>query len=82
MIRFAFRSFFSRKLRAALTAIAIVLGVAMICGSFVLTDSMSKAFGAIYTQIYKNTDAVVSGKSAISSSSQNAPPFAESLLIA
>jgi putative ABC transport system permease protein len=80
VIRFAFRSFFSRKLRAALTAIAIVLGVAMICGSFVLTDSMSKAFGAIYTQIYKNTDAVVSGKSAISSSSQNAPPFAESLL--
>jgi putative ABC transport system permease protein len=80
VIRFAFHSFFSRKLRAALTAIAIVLGVAMICGSFVLTDSMSKAFGAIYTQIYKNTDAVVSGKSAISSSSQNAPPFAESLL--
>ncbi len=80
MIRFAVRSFFSRKLRAALTAFAIVLGVAMICGSFVLTDSMSKAFGAIYTQIYKNTDAVVTGKSAISSSSQNAPPFPESLL--
>jgi putative ABC transport system permease protein len=80
MIRFAIRSFFSRKLRSALTAFAVVLGVAMICGSFVLTDSMSKAFGAIYTQIYKNTDAVVSGRSAISSSSQNAPPFSESLL--
>ncbi len=80
MIRFAVNSFFSRKLRAALTAFAIVLGVAMICGSFVLTDSMSKAFGAIYTQIYKNTDAVITGRSAISSSSQNAPPFSESLL--
>jgi putative ABC transport system permease protein len=80
VIRFAFRSFFSRKLRAALTAFAIVLGVAMICGSFVLTDSMSKAFGAIYTEIYKNTDAVITGRSAISSSSQNAPSFSESLL--
>jgi putative ABC transport system permease protein len=80
VIRFAFRSFFSRKLRAVLTALAIVLGVAMICGSFVLTDSMSNAFGAIYTQIYKNTDAVISGKSAISSSTQDAPPFSETLL--
>ena len=80
MIRFALRSFFSRKLRSALTALAIVLGVAMICGSFVLTDSMSKAFGAIYTQIYKNTDAVITGRSAISTNSQNAPPFPESLL--
>jgi putative ABC transport system permease protein len=80
VIRFAVRSFFSRKLRAALTALAIVLGVAMICGSFVLTDSMSKAFGAIYTQIYKHTDAVITGRSAISTSSQNAPPFPESLL--
>jgi putative ABC transport system permease protein len=78
--RFAVRSFFSRKLRSALTALAIVLGVAMICGSFVLTDSMSKAFGAIYTEIYKNTDAVITGRSAISTSSQNAPPFQEKLL--
>ena len=47
----------------------------MICGSYVLTDSMSNAFGAIYTQIYKNTDAVITGKSAISSSDATAPPF-------
>jgi putative ABC transport system permease protein len=80
VIRFAIHSFFSRKLRAVLTALAIVLGVAMITGSFVLTDSMSKAFGAIYTTIYKNTDAVITGKSAISSSSQNAPPFSDTLL--
>ena len=34
----------SRKLRTALTAIAIVLGVAMVCGTYVLTDSISQAF--------------------------------------
>jgi putative ABC transport system permease protein len=80
VIRFAVHSFFSRKLRAVLTALAIVLGVAMICGSFVLTDSMSKAFGAIYSTIYKNTDAVITGKSAISTSSETAPPFRGTLL--
>ncbi len=80
MIRFAVRSFFSRKLRAFLTALAIVLGVAMICGTYVLTDSMQNAFGAIFTTVYKNTDAVVQGKSAISSNSDSAPPFPQSYL--
>ena len=37
----------------------------MICGTFVLTDSISNAFDAIFTQIYKNTDAVITGKSAV-----------------
>ena len=32
----------SRKLRTALTAIAIVLGVAMVCGTYVLTDSIRR----------------------------------------
>ena len=43
MMRFALHSFFSRKLRAFLTALAIVLGVGMICGTYVLTDSMQNA---------------------------------------
>jgi len=80
---FALKSLFSRKLRTALTAIAIVLGVAMISGTYVLTDSISSAFDAIFTQTYRGTDAVISGKSAFDLSSNGlttAPPFDESLL--
>jgi putative ABC transport system permease protein len=80
---FALKSLFSRKLRSALTAIAIVLGVAMISGTYVLTDSISNAFDAIFTQSYRGTDAVISGKSAFDLSSSGlstAPPFDESLL--
>ena len=44
MTRFAIRGLLSRKLRTALTAIAIVLGVAMISGTYVLTDSIDQAF--------------------------------------
>ena len=40
MTRFSIRGIFSRKLRTALTAIAIVLGVAMVSGTYVLTDSI------------------------------------------
>ena len=44
MGRFAIKGLLSRKLRTALTAVAIVLGVAMISGTYVLTDSIDQAF--------------------------------------
>ena len=83
MTAFALRGLLLRKLRTALTAIAILLGVAMISGTYVLTDSISSAFDAIFTQTYRGTDAVVSGKSAFSLSSNGtttAPAFRDSLL--
>ena len=56
-----------------LTALAIVLGVAMVSGSFVLTDTISKAFTSIFSSAYDHTDAVVSGKKLVDfSSSGNA----------
>ena len=43
MRRVALKGLLGRKLRATLTAIAIVLGVAMVSGTFVLTDTIEKA---------------------------------------
>ncbi len=67
MTRVALAGLFGRKLRAALTAIAIILGVAMVSGTYILTDTIQSAFSTVFTQAYKNADAVVSGKSAIGS---------------
>jgi putative ABC transport system permease protein len=58
----ALKGLFARRVRAVLTALAFVLGVAMVSGSFVLTDTISKAFDSIFTSSYSHTDAVVSGK--------------------
>jgi putative ABC transport system permease protein len=83
MIRIALKGMARRKLRTALTAIAIVLGVALITGTYVLTDSIKGAFGGIFTQVYAGTDATVTGKSAFSLSGNGtttAPPFSASLL--
>jgi putative ABC transport system permease protein len=66
MIRFALKGLLTRKLRTALTAIAIVLGVATVSGTFVLTDSIDKAFDSIFTDVYKGTDATITSKSAFS----------------
>jgi putative ABC transport system permease protein len=83
MTRFAIRGLLSRKLRTALTALAIVLGVAMISGTYVLTDSIDKAFDKIFTEIRSGSDAVVTGKSPFDIGEQSgvdAPTLPESLL--
>ena len=58
MIRVALAGLLGRKLRTALTAFAIVLGVAMVSGTFVLTDSIDKAFNSIFTDVRKGSDVV------------------------
>ena len=63
MTTVALRGIFGRKLRTALTAFAIVLGVAMVGGGYLLTDSISKAFDTIFASSYAKTDAVISGRS-------------------
>jgi putative ABC transport system permease protein len=83
MTGFAFRGLLSRKLRTALTALAIVLGVAMISGTFVLTDSIDAAFDKIFTEIRQGSNAVITGRSAFDlteGSGVDEPSFDESLL--
>src|SRR5438093_5711042 len=83
MIRVALRGLLGRKLRATLTAIAIVLGVAMVSGTFVLTDSIDQAFDSIFTDSRKGSDVVVSGKAAFDVSDQSGsfkPTLDETLL--
>ncbi len=83
MIRFALKGILGRKLRTTLTAVAIVLGVAMVSGTYVLTDSIDKAFDTIFTDIYRGTDATITPKSAFDvedGSGSTEAPFDESLL--
>ncbi len=83
MGRFAIRGLLSRKLRTALTAIAIVLGVAMISGTYVLTDSIDQAFDRVFGEIRQGSNAVITGKSAFDvsdGSGVTAPTFDEGLL--
>lgn len=83
MNSFALRGLLGRKLRTVLTAIAIVLGVATVSGTYVLTDSINNAFHSIFYDTRAGSDAVISGKSAFDLSGDSgttAPSFDESLL--
>ena len=83
MIKVALRGLAGRKLRAVLTAIAIVLGVAMISGTYILTDTIDRAFTTLFTESYAGTDAVVTGKGldiSIDGEKPPNPPIDASLL--
>ena len=85
MLKVAVKGLASRRLRAVLTALAIVLGVALVAGTYVLTDSLHSDLGSVYQTIYKNTAASITGRNAIDTGANAAtggdvPSFPESLL--
>jgi len=59
MVRIAWRSLTAHKLRTFLTTLAILLGVAMISGTYVLTDQIDRGFKEVFTDAYKGTDVTV-----------------------
>ena len=59
MRRVALRGLLARRVRAFLTAFAIVLGVAMVSGTYILTDTIQKAFTNVFTSSYRNTSVIV-----------------------
>jgi putative ABC transport system permease protein len=77
----ALKGLFQRKLRALLTALSVVLGVAMVSGTFMLTDSIEKAFDSIFTSSYSDTDVVVSGKPIVEGATSGNPTVSPGLLV-
>ena len=67
MFRIAWRSLIAHKLRTLLTTLAILLGVAMISGTFVLTDQINRGFDEIFSDAYKGTDVTITRKAEFTS---------------
>ena len=61
MWRVTLKGLLAHKLRLALTALAIVLGVTFIAGTFVLTDTLHQTFNTLFGNIYQNVDFQVRG---------------------
>ena len=65
MWRVTIKGLLAKKLRLVLTSIAVVLGVAFISGTFVLTDTLGSVFDNLFTETTKGIDAVVRTKRAL-----------------
>jgi putative ABC transport system permease protein len=80
MFALALRDLGTRKLRTILTSIAIVLGVMMISGTYILTDTIDKSFDDIFTNANQGIDAVVSSREAIDTMDSSNTPISASIL--
>jgi putative ABC transport system permease protein len=68
MFSLTIKGLLAHKLRFALTGVAVILGVAFMAGTFVLTDTMSKSFDDLFATSNMGIDAVVQHEVAFDSS--------------
>jgi putative ABC transport system permease protein len=80
VLRLIIRGLLARKLRTILTSIAIVLGVAMVAGTFILTDQIDAAFDDIFETGNAKIDAVVERQTEFDSFEDALPPLPESTI--
>jgi putative ABC transport system permease protein len=75
MSKLVLRGFAQRKVRALLTGIAIVLGVALMAGTYILTDTIDHAFSEVFGNAYKDKAVVVTARETLghNSGSQTYP---------
>jgi putative ABC transport system permease protein len=71
MTRVVLRGMLGRKLRTGLTAFAVVLGVAMVSGAYILTDTLLNAANGLEQAAYEGVDAVVSHREAFDVDTNN-----------
>ena len=58
MFKVTLKGILAHKLRFLLTGVAVILGVAFISGTLVLTDTIKKTFDGLFASVYDGTDAV------------------------
>jgi putative ABC transport system permease protein len=68
MRKVALRGLVARKLRLVLTALAVALGVTLIAGTYVFTDTINRSFDRIFTESNKGTDASITPRKTIDTS--------------
>src|SRR4051794_22858069 len=73
MFRLALKGALARRLRLALTAASIVIGVGFVAGTLVLTDTLNTTFDQIFGNATKGVSVVVRGQQAFQGSSDNGP---------
>ena len=76
----AIKSLWARKARALGTTFAVVIGVAFVAGSYVLTDTIFAAFDEIFSESLKGTSVVLTAENPVKQENGEIPTIPASLL--
>ena len=80
MTGLAVKSLWARKVRALTTTLAVVIGVAFVAGTYILTDTTFAAFDEIFEDSLAKTDVVISARDEVRQESSEVPSFRADVL--
>ncbi len=80
MTSLALKSLWARKIRALTTSLAVILGVAFVAGSYILSDTILAAFDEIFSESLRGTSVVVTAENPVEQQSGEVPTVSASLL--
>jgi putative ABC transport system permease protein len=80
LFRLAIKSLWARKARALATTFAVIIGVAFVAGSYVLTDTIFAAFDEIFGESLKGTSVVITAENPVKQENGEIPTVGASLL--
>ena len=80
MTGLALKSLWARKVRALTTTLAVVIGVAFVAGTYILTDTTFAAFDEIFEDSLAKTDVVITAKEEVRQETGETPSFSADVL--
>jgi len=80
MTGLAIKSLWARKARALATTVAVVIGVAFVAGTYILTDTTFAAFDEIFEDSLAKTDVVISAREEVRQETGEVPSFGAAVL--
>lgn len=80
MTSLALKSLWARKVRAVTTTFAVVIGVAFVSGSYILTDTIFAAFDEIFSESLSGTSVVITAENPVEQQNGEIPTVSASLL--
>jgi putative ABC transport system permease protein len=75
LVSVAIKSLWARKLRALGTTVAVFVGVSLIAGTYVITDTINKAFDQIFSDSLKGTSVVITNKQPVTQQTNTSTSF-------
>src|SRR6187549_4035782 len=76
----ALKSLWARKVRALTTTLAVVIGVAFVAGTYILTDTTFAAFDEIFEDSLAKADVVITARDEVRQETGEIPSFSATVL--
>ena len=73
MTSLTLKSLWARRTRAIATTLAVLIGVAFVAGSYILTDTIFAAFDEIFDESLSGTSVVVTAKEPVEQENGEVP---------